>query len=309
VILARRVVVAVMTALVVIAVPAATPASGQASSYVALGDSFTAGPLIPQQLPDPLGCLRSDHNYPHLVAAALQVADFRDASCSGAGTEDMTGPQDVNPGPDNPPQFDRLEQSTRLVTIGIGGNDIGFTEIIENCATADRSGTPCQDHYVDGDDDELSNRIDEVGPKVADVLDGIRERSPDARVLLVNYISLLPETGPGCWPQVPFADADVPYLRAKQHELNDTLADRATDKGATVVDAFTASVGHDACQPPGVRWAEPILGASGAPPGHPNQLGMECVAVAVLAVITPGTTTGAGLCAPQPVVAAPEFTG
>jgi hypothetical protein len=206
----RRVVVAgLAAALAVLTVPAGTPAGGQTSSFVALGDSFTAGPVIPNQLSDPPGCFRSDHNYPHIVAGALRVADFRDASCSGAGTENMTSPQDVNPGPDNPPQFDRLEPSTELVTVGIGGNDLGFSEIIENCATADRSGTPCQDHYVDGEDDELSKRIADIGPEVAGVLEGIRERSPDARVLLVNYVSILPETGSGCWPQIPFGDTDV----------------------------------------------------------------------------------------------------
>jgi hypothetical protein len=59
-------------------------------SYVALGDSYTAGPLIPLQELSPLGCLRSDHNYPHLVAATLGVSEFRDPSCSGAETEDMS---------------------------------------------------------------------------------------------------------------------------------------------------------------------------------------------------------------------------
>jgi hypothetical protein len=60
---------------------------------------------------------------------------------------------------------------------------------------------------------------------------------------------------------------------------------------------------------PGIRWVEPILDASGAAPGHPNQLGMECVAVAVLVVVAPGSQTGSGLCAPPGVVAAPDFTG
>ena len=101
-----------MLALVGLASPAA-PAQEQVSSCVALGDSFTAGPLIPNQLDDPVGCFRSDHNYPHLVAASLGIPDFVDASCSGAGTEDMTSPQDVNPGPDNPPQLDRLDAQTQ----------------------------------------------------------------------------------------------------------------------------------------------------------------------------------------------------
>jgi lysophospholipase L1-like esterase len=305
--LRRVAIVGVITALVGVIAPAVTAAGGQTSSYVALGDSYTAGPLIPVQQADPLGCLRSDHNYPHLVAAALRVAEFRDASCAGAGTEDMKSPQDVNPGP-NPPQFDRLDAGTQLVTIGIGGNDIGFSDIVRECATADRSGTPCQDHFVHGGDDEISQRIKDTAPKVADVLEGIHSRASDARVFVVNYPSILPDSGPGCWPQLPFADADVPYLRDKQHELNAMLAKQAASNAAVLVDVFTPSIGHDACQAAGVRWIEPALGASGAPV-HPNQLGMECMAVAVLAVVAPGTSADPALCAPPAVVAGPEFTG
>ncbi len=309
-------------ALVTLAAPAAAPAPAPAqapvSRYVALGDSFTAGPLIPTQLDDPPGCFRSDHNYPHLVAASLHVPTFADASCSGATTGDMTSPQHVNPGPDNPPQLDRLDAQTQLVTIGIGGNDIGYSEIIQTCATTNRSGTPCQDHYVHGGDDEISDRIASAAPKVAGVLDEIHSRAPDAHVFLVNYLSLLPETGSGCFPQVPFADADVPYLRAKEHELNEMLAKQAAADDAVLVDAFAASLGHDACQAPDVRWVEPVPAASAAAPGHPNRLGLECTAVVVLAAVAPGTPPDPALCAAPvaaapvaaaPVAAAPAFTG
>jgi hypothetical protein len=247
---ARLLATAATVAIALIGVAAPTVAQEQVSSYVALGDSFTAGPVIPNQLDDPIGCFRSDHNYPHLVAASVRPAKFADASCSGADTENMTSPQNVNPGPDNPPQFDRLEPQTQVVTIGIGGNDIGYSEIIQTCATADRSGTPCQNHYVHGGDDEISDRIAETGPKVGDVLDGIHDRSPGARVFVVNYLSLLPETGSGCWPQVPFADADVPYLRAKEHELNAMLATQAANSGATLAPA--APPDPALCAPPAV---------------------------------------------------------
>jgi lysophospholipase L1-like esterase len=294
-----------VAALAGLAPPMTTAGGGQTKSYVALGDSYTAGPIIATQQQNPVGCLRSDHNYPHLVAAALQVSVFRDVSCSGAGTEDMTEPQDVNPGPANPPQFDGLNKSTQLVTVGIGGNDIGFNEIVRACATADRSSTPCQDRYLRGSNDEIQDRIAKAGPRIGDVLKGIRRRSPKARVFVVNYLSILPETGSGCWPQVPFADADVPYLRAKQHELNAELAKQAKARKAKLVDAFRASVGHDACQPLGVRWVEPIIGFSGAAPLHPNQLGMECTAVTALEVISPRTPTE-GLCNAPAVVESPQ---
>jgi lysophospholipase L1-like esterase len=253
-------------------------------SYVSLGDSYTAGPIIPVQQNDPLGCLRSDHNYPHLVAAALAVTAFRDPSCSGAETEDMTSSQGVSPGP-NPPQFDSLSTDTQLVTLGIGGNDIGFTEIIENCSSLTPTGHPCQDHYVVNGHDELAQRIADTAPKVAAVLQGIHQRSPKARVLVVAYLAILPESGPGCWPQMPIAPDDVPYLRAVENELNGMLAQQAAANRAGFVDAYTASIGHDACQLPGTRWVEPAIPTTPAAPVHPNLFGMQGYAAAVLAQV------------------------
>src|SRR4051794_4596305 len=91
-----------------------------AAQWVGLGDSYAAGPLIPNQSLNPLGCLRSDHNYPHLAAAAVGKSQ-RDVSCSGATTEDMTAAQDVTPGPANPPQLNALSTGTQTVSLSIGG--------------------------------------------------------------------------------------------------------------------------------------------------------------------------------------------
>jgi lysophospholipase L1-like esterase len=260
------------------------PPGRRFQSYVALGDSYTAGPVIPVQQTDPAGCQRSDHNYPHLVAGALTVETFADASCSGASTADMTSPQDVMPGP-NPPQFDRLQQTTQLVTLGIGGNDIGFTEILKNCATLDPFGHPCQDHYVVNGDDQLAERIAATAPKLAAVLQGIHTRSPASKVFVVAYLDILPLTGNGCWPQMPFAYADVPYLRATEVELNTMIANEAAANDATYVDAYTASIGHDACQLPDARWVEPIVPVAPAAPVHPNLAGMQGTADSILGAV------------------------
>jgi lysophospholipase L1-like esterase len=67
--------------------------------------------------------LKSSNNYGHLVQLRKRYAEFRDPSCSGAETEDMTQTQNVSPGP-NPPQFDSLSADNVLVTLQIGGNDI-----------------------------------------------------------------------------------------------------------------------------------------------------------------------------------------
>ncbi len=79
------------------------------TNYVALGDSYTAGPLIPDQSLSPLGCLRSDHNYPSLIAPTLGLSgSFTDVSCSGAETNEMFNAQNVTPGPANPPQLSAI---------------------------------------------------------------------------------------------------------------------------------------------------------------------------------------------------------
>lgn len=268
--------------------PTTARADGPPPNYVALGDSYTAGPLIPLY-EQPYGCLKSSNNYPHFVAAALHI-ELRDMSCSGAETGDMFAPQGVSPGP-NPPQLDAIDPQTTLVTLGIGGNDIGFSSIAETCLTADPTGTPCQDHYVVDGVDEISQRIAATGPKVAAVLQEIHRRAPAAHVFAVDYLPIFPESGPGCWPTLPVAFDDVPYLRAKEHELNAMLATQAAANGATFVDAYGPSIGHDACEPPVVRWVEPLVPASPAAPVHPNLLGEKAYAAVVLDAIN-GVPTG-----------------
>lgn len=220
-----------------------------------------------------------------MIAPVIGPPVFRDASCSGARTDHMTQFQDVDPDPDNPPQFNRLSAQTEIVTITIGGNDIGFTEIAESCGSPTPTGTPCQDRYIVDGEDLIAARITATAPKVAAVLQGIHARAPQADVYLLGYPAILPESGPGCWPTMPIAPDDVPYLRGIQKQLNAMLAAQAAANGATYVDTYTPSIGHDACQLPTVRWVEPVIPVNPAAPVHPNAAGMRGMADAVLAAI------------------------
>ena len=266
-------------------------AQGGDVRYVALGDSFTAGPLIPHEVPDPPGCHRSDRNYPRLVAAWLG-APLRDVSCSGATTADLSGPQTVAGGP-NPPQLDAVGADATVVTVGIGGNDIGFGEIVLGCLAPTPLGSPCQDRYVGPGGDQVSRRIAEAAPLVDTALAEIRRRAPGARVYVVGYPAILPDQGFGCWPSLPVAYADVPYLRDRQKELNAMLAARAAAGGAGFVDTYAASIGHDACAPPLVRWVEPVVPLSPAAPVHPNAAGMRATARAVVLALAETAAAGA----------------
>jgi lysophospholipase L1-like esterase len=264
---------------------AAAPAAALASSYVSLGDSYVAGPVIPLQI-QPWGCLKSDHNYAHLAAPTLGL-DLRDPSCSGATTGHMTQIQGVWPDP-NPPQFDALAADTTLVSLGIGGNDIGFSSLAKDCFSTSPYGSPCKDRYVVNGVDQISDRIAATAPKVATVLQDIHTRAPAAKVLVVNYPAIFPDTGPGCYPQLPVADGDAAWLRDKERELNQMLADQAAANGAVVVDWYRASIGHDACQPPGIKWVEGPVPLNAAAPVHPNVLGMLAASDLVVAAANGG---------------------
>jgi hypothetical protein len=260
---------------------AAAPAAARAADWVGLGDSYAAGPLIPNQSLSPLGCLRSDHNFAHLSAAAVGDS-LADVSCSGATTADMTSPQSTDAGT-NPPQFDALSAATQVVSLQIGGNDIGFTSILENCATVNPFSHPCQDKYGTGPNNQLEQRINATAPKVAAVLQGIHQRSPSAKVLVVAYAAILPATGSGCWPTVPISFSDVPYLRQIEIDLNRMLATQAAANGARYVDDYTPSVNFNACTSASVRWVEPLVPATAAAPFHPNARGEAGVATSVTA--------------------------
>ena len=269
---------AVVVSLLVFAV---APATAGAAKWVGLGDSFAAGPLIPNQSLSPLGCLRSSKNFARL-AAASEGHTLTDVSCSGAKTTDMTAAQSTSAGT-NPPQLNAVTADTAIVSLQIGGNDIGFTEILQNCVTYNPFGRPCQNRYNPGGNDQIAARIAATAPKVAAVIAEIHRRSPSARVLVVNYAAIVPDTGDGCWPQVPLAYSDVRYLRSKHKQLNGMLAEQAAANGAVYVDDYTASIGRDACRGSGTRWVEPLVPGNAAAPFHPNARGMAGSAPVVAA--------------------------
>ncbi|MFF7209687.1 SGNH/GDSL hydrolase family protein [Streptomyces sp. NPDC008238] len=259
----------------------ASPAGHPGRDHVALGDSYASGPLIPDQVD--AACLRSSHNYPSLVAARTH-ARLSDVSCSGATTAQMTAPQGSAP-----PQLDALGRGTDLVTLSIGGNDIGFSAVIATCAgvtASDPAGAPCRAHFTGGGHDQLAERVAQTAPKVATVIRDIHRRSPHARVVVVGYPDLFPDDGSACTSaSVPFAAGDFSYLRDTEKTLNSMLAAQARKGGATYVDTYTPTVGHDMCAPTGTRWIESLAPATPAAPAHPNALGEQAMAGAVLRTV------------------------
>ncbi|WP_157963773.1 SGNH/GDSL hydrolase family protein [Actinocorallia populi] len=248
--------------------------------YVALGDSYTSAPYVSRVRPgSPAKCRRSELNYPGRIALKLHPRDFTDVSCSGAALRHLTSRQG-----ENPPQLDALKADTTLVTLTMGGNDIGFDKW-KTCALlslTDPNGAPCRKRLRrDGGGDPFAEAFARTGPRFGAALRRIRERSPLAEVYVLGYPMLVPSSGHGCYPRVPFARGDVAMVRNVQRRLNTMLARQARANGAVFLDL--SAPGHDMCQrDDDRRWVEPLLPGMRAAPFHPNTNGVAAMTRAVL---------------------------
>jgi lysophospholipase L1-like esterase len=250
--------------------------------YVALGDSYSAASgVLPPDPAAPFNCIRSTANYPHLIAAATG-AELTDVTCGGADTSDYFTPQYDNV----PPQLDAVTADADLITMTIGGNDSGvFINSIVQCGIAGAStlgqGSPCKDQYGSSFEDTVRNT---TYPSLVNALTAVTAAAPDAEVAILSYPWILPTSG-GCFDRMPVAEGDVPYLRSLQTTLNDAVRRAAEATGATYVDLNEVSEGHDACQPLGVRWIEPVLQGTNPVIVHPNALGEHEMAEQAMAVL------------------------
>jgi lysophospholipase L1-like esterase len=251
--------------------------------YVALGDSYTAAPLVPSIIPAN-GCLRSTNNYPHVVARTLGVPDFVDVSCSGAQTKDMFGSQMAGVAA----QLDAVTPDTDLVTLGIGGNDFqAFGTLVGFCPTlapTDPTGAPCRDAMRSDGQDRLLAAVAITRQRIHEVIDAIKERAPHARVVVVGYPEILPRQGT-CPSLMPLATGDYRYGNQVNQRLTWALREAAAQEHVDYIDVWQASQGHDVCSAdPWINGQHPDLTRAQA--FHP--FAVEQAAVADLIVASLG---------------------
>jgi lysophospholipase L1-like esterase len=245
--------------------------------YVALGSSMAAGPgLRPRVEEAPRWSGRSAVNYPHLLARRCGL-DLIDVTFSGATTAHVLTDRQH----DEPPQISALDGSEALVTITIGGNDVGYVPLLMAAALP-----------------RFARRLPLLGPRIGDLLDGdaresaldtvfgslravgeaVRGKAPDARVFFVDYLTLLPPAGtaaPG------LSERDAALGRHVAANLEGRTADAAAETGCGLVRAGEASRAHHAWSPD--PWTVPpskfVVALPGRPaPLHPNHAGMRAVA-------------------------------
>lgn len=255
--------------------PSASPTRATASAapvpdgprYVALGDSFTAGPgIVPIEKASGL-CIRSLKNYPRLVAASINARSFADVSCSGATTDDV-----LRSGLDTA-QLDAVTSDTGLVTIGIGGNDSGLFAALSRACTTDS--TSCSAYLRDS----LPSVLRSTSAHVVSTLRAVEDKAPDAQVLLVGYLRIAPDSG--TCAELGGSALDAAGVAEGERSIDAMLAAAARTAGTTYVSMSTASEGHDACagEDAWTNGLQPV--EDDGITLHPREAGMRAVAAQV----------------------------
>ncbi len=237
---------------------------------MALGSSMAAGPGIKPSAPGaPFGSGRSAHNYAHLVAERMGL-ELVDVTFSGATTANVLAERQRSA----PPQIEALDGSEELVTITIGGNDVGYVPALmaASLPALARRLPPIRELL---DRDARDTALSEIGDSLRAVGATVRERAPRARVMFVDYLTLLP---PAAVAAAPLSAEHAALGRYVADRLADATAAAADATGCEVIRAAQASREHHPwSQNPwarGAGWPLPWRPA----PFHPNAAGMRAVA-------------------------------
>ncbi|KAK9778933.1 putative SGNH hydrolase-type esterase domain-containing protein [Seiridium cardinale] len=261
-----------------------------------VGSSFAAGPGIPPQI-EPRGAGRSGENYAHIVARKLE-ARLTDLSVSGATLLNLLSqPQTVRRGETFAPQISEIPEDVDVVLVLGGGNDIGyigglFIDSFYSYAVF-RAISRIYSWFAGGPESTAVLSVEDLAERYGTVLDAIHAKAPNAKVVVVEYLSLLgSDLQPGV--DVPFDASLLDGHKAKAAQVREATVKAVHNRDAwcTRLPIAEASIGH------GLGSPEPWVngwGLSNLYLGcgyHPNAEGMKAVADIVLRKLVELGTAG-----------------
>jgi lysophospholipase L1-like esterase len=254
---------------------------------LALGDSYSsgegAGDYEPGTDTAANSCHRSRSAWPTLVAEQRRLKATHPAlACSGATTTDVLTGRPSGESERMLSQIDRIAGGADVITITLGGNDLGFRSILEHCIALD-----CVHRYHRPSGDILDGRIDALAPRLTAVYRAIQSAAPGGRLVVVDYPKLFPDSDPNdptpnCAAANQITPAEGNYLNSKIERADIAIVDAARQVGADAVDVSNAFVdGELTCRGKQyVNHANPQLDVvSGS--FHPNADGQERLAQVV----------------------------
>ncbi len=248
---------------IALGLPAASAAPAQLIEHDALGDSYASGYGV---APYDGRCGRSDAAPAARLDGRMRIRLDDFVACAGATTVSM-----MSGG-----QLDALDEDTDLVTLSVGGNDVGWSQPVTACLVGD-------DAQCAGALDATSGRIATVLPVLLDwVYAQVSARAPQAHVVVTGYPRLFsPEHG----PYLRASPAEQEALNVAADLLNEVVAERAAAHGFELVDVTTRFLGHGVNAPD--AW---IRGPAEHGAFHPDADGYAAYAAALTAAINPART-------------------
>lgn len=229
---------------------AVTPAYASTTRYVALGDSYSSGTGTGSYDLNS-SCQRSSKAYEALWASAHSPASFSFVACSGAKTSDVLSSQ-----------ISAVNSSTTLISITIGGNDIGFASIMQTCVLGSDSSCVTA---VNNAENAARNTL----PGSLDNLFGqLRSRAPSARIVVLDYPHLYITNDTWC---VGLSHTKHVKLNEGADVLDSTISSAASRAGFVFADVRGQFSGHELCS--GDNWLHSVdLGDIGSS-YHPTATG------------------------------------
>jgi lysophospholipase L1-like esterase len=248
--------------LVVAGFAAVLAAAAAAASYVALGDSYSSGVGTGSYTLDST-CKRSVYAYPYLYTQAHPGTSLAFVACSGAKTSDLLATQ-----------LQAVTGSTTLVTMTIGGNDIGFASLIYRCTLSDCSAAL---------DSARANLDTTLGAALDRVYTAVKSRAAfGAKILVLGYPRVFSSSG--CLGTFGISSTERAKANALADALDQITAAHAAADGATYTSAIGAFTGHAVCS--SSSWLNGLNLLSTGESYHPNRSGHRVGYLSLVASVT-----------------------
>jgi lysophospholipase L1-like esterase len=236
---------------------ATAPAEASSTaSYVALGDSYSSGVGAGSYISSSGSCDRSTNAYPEQWASDNSPASFVSVACSGATTSDVLSSQ-----------VSALSPGTTLVSITIGGNDAGFSGVMETCVLGSTSSCLSA---VSAAETFIAQQLP---ARLSNTLQTIRADAPNAKVVVLDYPELYDlSKSSSC---IGLSTQDRTALNQGADQLDQAIATAASANHDTFADVRGQFAGHEICD--SSSWLHSVdifdIGSSYHPTASGQELG------------------------------------
>jgi lysophospholipase L1-like esterase len=258
----RRLVRLGAAVLAVAASAALAAVAAAAGDYAALGDSYSSGVGTGSYTLDS-ACKRGVYAYPYLWTQKHTGTSLSFVACSGAKTSDVLASQ-----------IQSVTSTTSLVTMTIGGNDIGFASLIYQCTLSDCSAAL---------DATRANLEATIGTALDNVYSTVKSHAAlGATIVVLGYPRVF--SGAGCFGTLGISSTEESKANALSDALDQVIAAHAAADGVTYKSAIGSWIGHAVCS--SSAWLNGLNLFNTGESYHPNKAGQSSGYLPLVTAVT-----------------------